>query len=185
MTLLLERRTSLVSNIHPFMANVLHPHIDFGPRPAAHASSPLGFGFGLGTPASSAMVAAWQLSPTPGYTNPSASHQPTSVNQNAPSRPLKRRHEPQDDAETSRARDHSMDRSPTPERPKRVAPKRARLAPVLGYSTRNEAVAKENKEQSANIDDDIDAGVLLGPCLPIVCIFFFHGWNLFFSKSTI
>jgi len=54
-----------------------------------------------------------------------------------------------------------MDRSPTPERPKRAAPKRVRVAPILEYSSRNETAAKENKVQSANIDDDIDAGVLL------------------------
>lgn len=164
------RSTKPVSSL---MANVLHPHIDFGPRPATHASSPFGFGFGLGTSATSAMVAGWQLSPTPGHTNPSAFHQLTSVNQNTPSRPLKRRHEPQDDSEASRpARDHSMDRSPTPERPKRVAPKRARVTSILEYS-RNETAAKENKAQNTNIDDDIDAGVLLGPCLPLVRMLFF------------
>ncbi|KAF8230655.1 hypothetical protein L208DRAFT_1423751 [Tricholoma matsutake] len=145
------------------MANVLQPHIDFGPRPASHASSPFGFGFGLGTPAASAMVAGWQLPPTPGHTNPSAFQQlVTSVNQNTPSRPLKRRHEPQDDTETGRpARDHSMDRSPTPERPKRAAPKRARVTQNSEHTTKNETATKENTSQSAFSDDDIDAGVLL------------------------
>jgi hypothetical protein len=154
------------------MANVLHPHIDFGPRPVSHASAPFGFGFGLGTPASSATVAGWQLPPTPGHTNPSAFHQlASSVNQNPPSRPPKRRHEFQDDVETGRsARDHSMDRSPTPERPKRPAPKRARVAPISEYSTRNETTTKEDKAQNTCAENDIDVGVLLGQWLTLACI---------------
>ena len=167
------------------MANVLQPHIDFGPRPASHAASPFGFGFGLGLPAASAMVAGWQLPPTPGHTNPSAFQQlATSVNQNSPSRPLKRRHEPHDDAQASKQpRDHSMDRSPTPERPKRAAPKRARVAPVSEDSNQNEGASKESKTHKASDGDDIDVGVLLGQCLTWIVSLVFHGYV--FSKSPI
>jgi hypothetical protein len=178
----------LCSQFVSFMANVLQPHIDFGPRPASHVSSSFGFGFGLvGTPAASVMVAGWQLPPTPGHTNPLAFQQlATSLNQNTPLRPLKRRHEPQDDTETGRsARDHPMDRSPTPERPKKTAPKRARMAPILENSTRSETATKENKSQSAFIDDDIDAGVLLGQYLPLFCISLFSPKEPVFSKSPI
>jgi hypothetical protein len=167
------------------MANVLQPHIDFGPRPVSHASSSFGFGFGLGTPASSAMVAGWQLPPTPGHTNPSAFQQlASSVNQNSPSRPPKRRYEFQEEAETGRsARDHSMDRSPTPERPKRAAPKRARVAPLSEYSTRNEATTKEDKARNESADNDIDVGVLLGQWLPQGCMSLYS--CIFSSESPI
>ena len=142
------------------MANVLQPHIDFGPRSASHVPSPFGFGFALGTPTS---VAGWQLPPTPAHTNSAFQQLVSSVNQSPPSRPSKRKHENQDDTEAgSHARDHSMDRSPTPERPKRAAPKRARMMPILEDPNRNETARKDNETQGACIDDVIDVGVLLG-----------------------
>ncbi|RDB29267.1 Tethering factor for nuclear proteasome STS1 [Hypsizygus marmoreus] len=143
------------------MANVLHHPIEFHPGPVSHAPSPFGFGFGLGaSSSSSAMVAsAW---PTPGHTNPSAFQQLASVNQQSSLRVQKRRHEVEDDAD---ARDASMDRSPTPERPKRAAPKRARVAPE---SSRGEGTAKENKSPNTGEDDrdDVDVGMLLASLPP-------------------
>lgn len=51
-----------------------------------------------------------------------------------------------------------MDRSPTPERPKRAVPKRMRTTPVVI------TVAKEGKEEQKSGDEahDVDVGVLLG-----------------------
>lgn len=144
------------------MANVLQPQIEFHPRPVAHAPSPFGFGFGLTAAASSAMVATgWH---TPGHTNPSAfQHLASSVHQASNTRSQKRRHENEDESESVRypgARDDSMDRSPTPERPKRAAPKRARITPLVDLSVNNSKTTKENK--SSGDSNDVDVGVLLG-----------------------
>ncbi|KAF6766141.1 hypothetical protein DFP72DRAFT_865709 [Ephemerocybe angulata] len=116
------------------MTNVLHGHIDFQPRPVSHAPSPFGFGFGLGassSPLSPVASSSWGAPPTPGHTN-----------------------------SQSGGRDESMDRSPTPERPKRAAPKRARLVPT------NDGANKENgsstpTKASGGSQDEIDVGVLL------------------------
>lgn len=52
-----------------------------------------------------------------------------------------------------------MDRSPTPERPKRAAPKRARVVDIGP----KEDFKKGGKESKAKSDgDDVDVGVLLG-----------------------
>ena len=146
-----------------FMANVLQPHIEFPPCTVSHAPSPFGFGFGLGgsTAASAMSSVAWPAT-TPGHTNPAAFHQlASSVSQS--SRAQKRRLEPDDDVEPHSRfrgqRDESMDRSPTPERPKHSAPKRAKLAPT-NSSSKDDQDAKENK--APNNDDDVDVGVLLG-----------------------
>ncbi|KAJ7125660.1 hypothetical protein C8R43DRAFT_1029839 [Mycena crocata] len=89
----------------------------------------------------------------------SAFHQlSSSFNQPSPIRVQKRRH---DDDEQSVSRDHSMDRSPTPERPKRAAPKRARVAQTSDSGSRDEKDAKENKAPSSSDDNDVDVGVLL------------------------
>ncbi|KAJ7092647.1 hypothetical protein C8R44DRAFT_646942 [Mycena epipterygia] len=134
------------------MANVL-PSIDFYPRPVTHAPSQFGFGFGLG--GSVAVAPAWQSSINPA----SAFHQlSSSFNQPSPSRVQKRRHE---EDEQSGSRDQSMDRSPTPERPKRAAPKRARVAPSMESGSRDEKDAKENKAPGGSDDQDVDVGVLL------------------------
>ncbi|KAJ7487520.1 hypothetical protein B0H11DRAFT_1805110 [Mycena galericulata] len=131
------------------MANVL-PSIDFHPRPVNHAPSQFGFGFGLG--GSVVAAPAWQSS-----TNPF--HQLSSFHQQQPAiRVNKRRHE---DDEQTVSRDHSMDRSPTPERPKRAAPKRARVAPSGESGSRDEKDTKENKAPSGADDNDVDVGVLL------------------------
>ena len=143
-----------------FMANVLQPHIEFPPCAVSHAPSPFGFGFGLGgSSAASAMSSVAWPATTPGHTNHAAFQQlASSVSQS--SRAQKRRLEPDEDAEPhsrfTGQRDESMDRSPTPERPKRSAPKRVKVAPTNSSSKD----AKENK--APNNDDDVDVGVLLG-----------------------
>lgn len=153
------------------MANVLHHHIEFAPRPVAHAPSPFGFGFGLGQSSSGAIHSGWQPASTPGHTNPQAFHQLASsiVHTSAISSPSfksnKRRLESDDEDSTSvgkasATRDESMDRSPTPERPKRSAPKRARIAPA-DTGTKEQSSVKENKVSSAE-EDEVDIGVLLG-----------------------
>jgi hypothetical protein len=158
------------------MANVLHHHIEFAPRPVAHAPSPFGFGFGLGQ---SSSHSGWQPAPTPGHTNPQAFHQLASsiVHTSAVSSPSfksnKRRLESDDDDSTSVGkpsanRDESMDRSPTPERPKRSAPKRARITPA-DTGAKEQSSVKENKASSSE-EDEVDVGVLLGT-----------PWSLFFS----
>ena len=134
------------------MANVLPPQINFHSRPVAHAPSPFGFGFGLGSSISS-MSTGWTPS-TPGHTNPAAFHQlATSVTQTASTRLLKRRLDPEDDSESSSHqtqvnRDESMDRSPTPERPKRAAPKRPRILNTVESGTKDEDNEKEIKRQA-------------------------------------
>ncbi|KAJ6604571.1 hypothetical protein DFH09DRAFT_1018783 [Mycena vulgaris] len=126
--------------------------IGFQPRPN-HTPSQFGFGFGLG--GSVPVAPAWQSSVNP----TSAFHQlSSSFNQPSPIRVQKRRH---DDDDQSLSRDHSMDRSPTPERPKRAAPKRARMAPSMESGSRDEKDTKENKAPSGSDDNDVDVGVLL------------------------
>lgn len=76
-------------------------------------------------------------------------------------RSTKRRLEVDDDFDENgrSVKDVAMDRSPTPERPKRAAPKRARTTPVVI------TVAKEGKEEQqkgGNEAHDVDVGVLLG-----------------------
>lgn len=60
-----------------------------------------------------------------------------------------------------------MDRSPTPERPKRAVPKRARTTPAALGSKDNQN-SKENKA-SGSEDNDVDVGVLLGE-FPVVVL---------------
>ncbi|PFH50800.1 hypothetical protein AMATHDRAFT_60453 [Amanita thiersii Skay4041] len=148
------------------MANVLHHHIEFHPRQVSHAPSPFGFGFGLGTSAASAMASVgWQPGSTPGHTNPAAFHQLASAVSQS-SRVQKRRLEQDDESESHRypgPRDESMDRSPTPERPKPSAPKRARIAPASSAS-KDGHESKENKTSSN--DDGIDIGVVLASLPP-------------------
>lgn len=132
--------------------------LDFQPRPVGHAPSQFGFGFGLG---GSTVVAApaWQSSVNPFHQLSS------SLNQPPPIRVQKRRHE---DDEQTVSRDHSMDRSPTPERPKRAAPKRARVAPSAESGSKEEKDTKENKAPNGTDDNDVDVGVLLGK--PFACV---------------
>lgn len=143
------------------MANVVYPQVDFLHNPANHAPSRFGFGFGL-SGNSSAMTTARQPPFTPGHTQPAAFQQLTShMNLPPPAqRVQKRRHEPEDDAESGRhgARDVAMDRSPTPERPKRGPPKRAKV--VSHAEGKDDQSPKDNKPSDP--DNDVDVGVLLG-----------------------
>ncbi|KAF8640909.1 hypothetical protein AX17_000557 [Amanita inopinata Kibby_2008] len=144
-----------------FMANVLQHHIEFHPRPVSHAPSPFGFGFGLGPAAASAIAAVGWQPATPGHTNAAAFHQLASVVSQS-SRVQKRRLEQEEETESHRyagQRDESMDRSPTPERPKRAAPKRAKTAPSA-VTSKDGSESKENKPPSDD-DSDVDVGVLL------------------------
>lgn len=128
----------------PTMANVLQPQ-----------PNPFGFAFGLSSPSSNIM--GWSQPP---MTHP-LHHLAAPATQ--PSR-LKRRFEPEDENDTGPqrpspgARDESMDRSPTPERPKRGVPKRARTSPATNILGSKDV--KENK--STESDNDVDVGVLLG-----------------------
>ncbi|KAG6862399.1 hypothetical protein C0995_011839 [Termitomyces sp. Mi166 len=135
------------------MANVLQHPIDL--RPVSHAPSPFGFGFALASSSSAMVPAAWQPTSTPGHTNPAAFQQLAS----SVARVQKRRHEAEDDSATGR--DASMDRSPTPERPKRAAPKRARVLPQADASSKDDTELKENKAPVGTDDHDVDVGVLL------------------------
>ncbi len=74
---------------------------------------------------------------------------------------MKRRHEAEDDEAGTKNVDEAMDRSPTPERPKRGAPKRARTTPTLPSSSKDGKGGKDGKD-TTNEGSDIDVGVLLG-----------------------
>ncbi|TFK30347.1 hypothetical protein FA15DRAFT_662291 [Coprinopsis marcescibilis] len=139
------------------MANVLQHHIDFQPRQVSHAPSPFGFGFGLGSGPGVAST-GWQPATTPGHTNVAAFQQlASSMNHAMTQRLAKRRHEFEDD---EGGRDESMDRSPTPERPKRAVPKRARMVvPNNNGNDRTSASSTDKKEGDGS--QDVDVGVLL------------------------
>jgi len=140
------------------MANVMQPPIDF--RPVSHTPS-FGFGFGLPPSSSGMMPTGWQ--PSPLSPSQSAFHNLSSGTNPSPSRVQKRRHEPDDSSENGRySRDESMDRSPTPERPKRAAPKRARMFNAGEESMKDD---KSGKEKSGD-DNDVDVGVLLASLPP-------------------
>lgn len=140
------------------MANVVHPQ-----------PNPFGFAFGLSS--SSSNIKGWSQQSM----NHPIHHLAASTSQ-APSR-LKRRLEVEDENDSNiqrsspGVRDESMDRSPTPERPKRAVPKRARTSPAT--NTLGSKDVKENKASES--DSDIDVGVLLGayhlPCLWVACTY--------------
>lgn len=141
------------------MANVVtHPHPQVPPHPNLMSHTPaLGFGFGM---SSSPSMAAWPASP---QTLSSV------VNQGLPVRNGKRRleHDEEDLENSSRqSRDDAMDRSPTPERPKRAAPKRARTTPASTTSLKNDGENESDESHSAN---DVDVGVLLGTSRHLLC----------------
>jgi hypothetical protein len=147
------------------MANAVHPPVDFYSRPVNHAPSPFGFGFGLSDP--SPIIAAWPTPTLPGHMH-SAFHQLSSnISQFNHLRVPKRRHEPDDEgaATGGASRDDAMDRSPTPERRKKLPPKRARIVVADGNS-KDARPGKENQPPSN--DDDIDVGVLLGALTMLV-----------------
>lgn len=159
------------------MANVLKSHIGFPPGPVSHAPSPFGFGFGLGPSSSTSMSssAAWPTGGstpghTPGHTNPAAFQQ-LAASQNSQTfvRVPKRRHDPDDDGESSRrslSNDDSMDRSPTPERPKRAAPKRARVVNSSENASSKGTLSEGDKDGVGGSGDDVDIGLLLGWFFP-------------------
>jgi len=135
------------------MANVVHLPIDLYSSPASRSPKSLTFGFGLASPSS-----PWS------HTNPSFQQLAPSINQNSPARLHKRRHELEDDETTGRlvhARDQSMDRSPTPERAKRAAPKRARVQPSSAGGAPKDDANKDIK-QAKDDGEEVDVGVLLG-----------------------
>lgn len=134
-----------MANIYPPTYPQHHP-LDFHPRPVTHSPSPLTFGFGL--------VAAAQSSSafTPSAVSPH--------NHQVAPRPQKRRLEIDED-DSGRRGDDAMDRSPTPERPKRGPPKRLRVAATEASakgSDKDSSDGKENKPPSS----EVDVGVLLG-----------------------
>ena len=139
------------------MANVLQPNMGFHPRPVPHAPSSFGFGFGLSTSNSSIASPPW--SSQPGHTNPTAFQQlASSITQSSKSQ--KRRLDPDDELENTRPnlRDESMDRSPTPERPRRGPPKRARIVTTQSSTVKDGTKERKNQEE----EDNVDIGVLLG-----------------------
>lgn len=70
---------------------------------------------------------------------------------------MKRRHENDEDEGKN---DEAMERSPTPERPRRMVPKRARTTPVALITTKDHKPSKDSK--TPGDDSDVDVGVLLG-----------------------
>ncbi|TFY68370.1 hypothetical protein EVG20_g3590 [Dentipellis fragilis] len=147
------------------MANLIQPQpqLDFHSHPVTHAPSPFGFGFGLSSmarPASAAHSA---------FAHPVAFQQLAStISQSA--RPQKRRIEHDDDQDSGMSRhgsrDDAMDRSPTPERPRRAVPKRARTTPAtMATGSKDSDSSKENKDEKAG-DQDVDVGVLLASLPP-------------------
>ncbi|KZT05848.1 uncharacterized protein LAESUDRAFT_701194 [Laetiporus sulphureus 93-53] len=137
------------------MANVVtHPHlqVDFHRGRVNHSPSPLGFGFGL---SSTSSMTGW-----PSHAPQSPWNLPINT-QYAQTRPGKRRHEADEESENRQARDEEMDRSPTPERPKRAAPKRARTTSALATIRNDEKGRKDGKTSSDNDESDVDVGVLL------------------------
>ena len=162
------------------MANVIHPHIDFH---HGTVTPNLCFGFGM----SNSPAKGWQQPIGPGHNN-SAVFQQLASNIAQPSfsnRPQKRRHEPDDyenvsangrhglsHATATGLKDEAMERSPTPERPKKGPPKRARLIAVTEQG--NKEQRKENKPSGGEDDGDVDVGVLLGEFFPnVLCNFIF------------
>ena len=75
---------------------------------------------------------------------------------------MKRRYEhDEEDSAHKQHQDDAMDRSPTPERPKRSAPKRARTTPAALSETKDSKIG--HQQGASNSDaNDVDVGVLLG-----------------------
>ncbi|KAF8832266.1 hypothetical protein F5879DRAFT_873403 [Lentinula edodes] len=140
-------------------------HVQLSPLIGFHARSSKdapGFGFGLGS--SNMSSQSWTTSPFQS-TQASTLNQlaSTSLFTNATHRPQKRRHEPEE-SENYR-QDEVMDRSPTPERPKRAAPKRLRTIPSDSAS-KEDGTSTDSSSRHATEDKDIDIGVLLATLPP-------------------
>jgi hypothetical protein len=138
------------------MANVVQPHPQLDFRSSTLGHPQMGFGLGLSMPSS--LVG---LSP---HAHMNVTQQVPSIN---PSRALKRRFE-QDDEQADQlsghspgARDVAMERSPTPERPKRATPKRARNSATSAQDLKGGRTSKELPSSSLE-NQDVDVGVLLG-----------------------
>ena len=85
-------------------------------------------------------------------------HQPSSHYQLPVTRVQKRRLEQEDEGEETRP-DVVMERSPTPERPKRAPPKRRRrVDPSTGDGTQNH----QDSKNYGSSESEVDIGVLLG-----------------------
>ncbi|KAI0686812.1 hypothetical protein BC835DRAFT_1287328 [Cytidiella melzeri] len=146
------------------MADVLSHQpmqVGFQKRQVNHAPSSLGFGFGLSAPPS---APSWASSSSSLSSSSSSSHAPLQpwnmaavTNQLPQVRIAKRRIEHDED---DGKHDEAMDRSPTPERPKRAVPKRARTA-VLAVKD-----AKDAKDGKSSGENDVDVGVLLASLPP-------------------
>lgn len=128
------------------------PHqVSFPHRPVNHAPSPLGFGFGL---SAQPMTSTW---PQPSLQRSSSSF-PAISGHLPQTRVSKRRYEYDED--DRQLVDESMERSPTPERPKRAAPKRARTTPAAVTTLKDARGAPQGSNDSDG--HDVDVGVLLG-----------------------
>ena len=141
------------------MANVVQPHpqIDFHPSSLGHPPQ-IAFGLTLSMPSS---LVGWSPPPPSSVlSSSSTANQPTL-------RTLKRRFE-QDEEQTDQssghspgARDIAMERSPTPERPKRTTPKRARNGLTSVHEHKEGRSTKESHNPTIG-NQDVDVGVLLG-----------------------
>lgn len=140
------------------MANVVQPHpqIDFHSNPLGHPPQ-IGLGLTLSMPTSlvgrSPHTHASCVQPSPSAVNPS--------------RTLKRRfeqdeeHADQSSGHSPGARDVAMERSPTPERSRRSAPKRARNN--LTFAQEHKGGRTPKDVVNSNVENqDVDVGVLLG-----------------------
>jgi len=102
------------------------------------------------------------VAPTPAImaTGGPVVHQPSSNHQLLATRVQKRRLE-QEDEDVEARLDVVMERSPTPERPKRAPPKRARrVDPSSSEGSRNDQDSKDGRSS----ENEVDIGVLLGIC---------------------
>ncbi|KAJ4486034.1 hypothetical protein J3R30DRAFT_1440778 [Lentinula aciculospora] len=142
------------------MAHVqLSPSIGFHPHSSKDAP---GFGFGLGLGNMSSQ--SWATSPLHSTQSSSINQlASTSLFTNTTHRAQKRRHEPEE-SENYR-QDEVMDRSPTPERLKRAAPKRLRTVPSSDSATSKEDGTSSDPKRVPE-DKDIDIGVLLATLPP-------------------
>ena len=98
-------------------------------------------------------------------------HQSSSNYQLPATRVQKRRLEQEDDDEARQ--DVVMERSPTPERPKRAPPKRARR---VDPSTNNGSQNNQGSKDEGSSENEVDIGVLLG-------IFYLESVLMFISNQ--
>ncbi|ESK98003.1 putative kinase [Moniliophthora roreri MCA 2997] len=139
----------------------------FQPRPVKDTPAAFGFGFGLGSMSSPSMPSAgWQPQPLqPQASGFNANSLASTSFQNSPSRSIQKRKLEDDGGVENMRQDVRMERSPTPgaERPKRAAPKRARISPSSSLETisKSSSGGRETKSRSDGNDQDVDVGMLL------------------------